>query len=189
VSLNHVAITTKNLQETHQFYSAAVGFTLVRVEVLDTPNGGWMKQAFYDTGDGSMLAVHEFHDETMVDYRTDLSTGLGLPTWANHIAFGDETLDDLEARRHRLLDHGLGCMVIDHDIVVALYAEDPNGIMIEFSTWVDTFIAQDRRLAEALIQEAEPEVSHGEPPIEFFDPAAPRELASAIVQRARSTQQ
>jgi catechol 2,3-dioxygenase-like lactoylglutathione lyase family enzyme len=185
VSLNHIAITTKNLSETHRFYSDAVGFTLVKVDVIDTPTGGWMKHAFYDTGDGSLLAVVEFHDETIVDFRTALSTGLGLPTWANHIAFGDETLDDLEVRRHRLLDHGLGCMVMDHDIAISLYAEDPNGIMIEFSTWVHKLTDEDRVLAEILIHEAEPEVRHGEPPMEFFDPAAPRELASAIVERAR----
>jgi catechol 2,3-dioxygenase-like lactoylglutathione lyase family enzyme len=185
MSLNHVAITTKDLLQTHRFYSEAAGFTLVRVDVLDTPTGGWMKHAFYDTGDGSSLAVIELHDEMLVDFRTDLSTGLGLPTWANHIAFGDETLDDLEARRHRLLDHGLGCVVMDHDNAISLYAEDPNGIMIEFSTWVHRLTAEDRLLAEVLIHESEPEVRHGEPPMEFFDPATPRELASAIVERAR----
>ena len=134
MSIDHVAITTKDLAATHRFYTEAIGFTLVRVEVLDTPTGGWMRHAFYDTGDGTTLAVFDFHDDTMGPFTTALSSGLGLPVWANHLAFGAGDLDALEQRRLRLLDHGVGCVVMDHDSAIALYVDDPNGIMIEFSS-------------------------------------------------------
>src|SRR5260370_40622345 len=133
MSFHHVAITTKDLSATHRFYSEAVGFVLANVAVLDIPCGGWMRHAMYDTGDGSLLAVIEFNDDSMGEYRTDLSTGLGLPSFANHIAFGAHDLDDLDGHRLRLLDHGHGCVVMDHHYAIALYADDPNGIMVEFS--------------------------------------------------------
>jgi catechol 2,3-dioxygenase-like lactoylglutathione lyase family enzyme len=116
VSFHHVAITTKDLSATHRFYSEAVGFVLAKVDVLDNPFGGWMRHAMYDTGDGSLLAVIEFNDDSMGEYRTDLSAGLGLPSFANHIAFAAHDLDDLEQRRLRLLEHGYGCVVMDHDL-------------------------------------------------------------------------
>jgi catechol 2,3-dioxygenase-like lactoylglutathione lyase family enzyme len=186
MSFHHVAITTKDLAATHRFYTEAVGFALAKVDVLDTPGGGWMRHALYDTGDGSLLAVFDLHDDSLGDFRTDLSTGLGLPNWANHIAFGEHDLDGLESRRLRLLDHGHGCVVMDHHEAISLYADDPNGILVEFSTWVRPFFTEEnRRRANDLIHAEAPAVNPGEPPMEFFEPAQPRVLVSSIVEQAR----
>jgi catechol 2,3-dioxygenase-like lactoylglutathione lyase family enzyme len=186
MSFHHVAITTKDLPGTHRFYTEAAGFALAKVDVLDSPVGGWMRHALYDTGDGSVLAVLEFNDDSMGEYRTDLSTGLGLPSFANHIAFGAHDLDELDARRHCLLDHGHGCVVMDHDYTISLYVDDPNGIVIEFSTWVRPMLTEEnRRLALDLIHAASPAVNTGEPPMEFYDPTQPHALTSAIVENAR----
>ena len=106
MSFHHLAITTKDMVATHRFYTETVGFTLAKVDVLDLPGGGWARHAFYDTGDRSLLAVLEPHDESLGEFRTDLSTGLGLPSWANHVAFGVADFDALEQLRHRLLEHG-----------------------------------------------------------------------------------
>ena len=186
MSFHHVAITTKDLSATHRFYTEAVGFVLAKVDVLDNPFGGWMRHALYDTGDGSLLAVLEFNDDSMGEYRTDLSTGLGLPSFANHIAFGAHDLDELEQRRLRLLEHGHGCVVMDHDYTISLYVDDPNGIVIEFSTWVRPMLTEEnRRLAQDLIHAKTPAVNVGEPVMEFFDPTQPRQIASSIVAKAR----
>jgi catechol 2,3-dioxygenase-like lactoylglutathione lyase family enzyme len=186
MSFHHVAITTKDLPTTHRFYTEAAGFALAKVDVLDSPVGGWLRHALYDTGDGSVLAVIEFNDDTMGEYRTDLSTGLGLPSFANHIAFGAHDLDELEARRLCLLDHGHGCVVMDHDYTISLYVDDPNGIVIEFSTCVRPMLTdENRRLAQDLIHAKTPAVNIGEPVMEFFDPTQPRQIASSIVAKAR----
>jgi catechol 2,3-dioxygenase-like lactoylglutathione lyase family enzyme len=186
MSFHHVAITTKDLPGTHRFYTEAAGFALAKVDVLDSPVGGWMRHALYDTGDGSVLAVLEFNDDSMGEYRTDLSTGLGLPSFANHIAFGAHDLDELDARRLCLLDHGHGCVVMDHDYTISLYVDDPNGIVIEFSTWVRPILTEEnRRLAQDLIHAKTPAVNVGEPVMEFFDPTQPRQIASSIVAKAR----
>jgi len=186
MSFHHLAITTKDLPGTHRFYTEAAGFALAKVDVLDSPVGGWMRHALYDTGDGSVLAVLEFNDDSMGEYRTDLSTGLGLPSFANHIAFGAHDLDELDARRLCLLDHGHGCVVMDHDYTISLYVDDPNGIVIEFSTWVRPMLTEEnRRLAQDLIHAKTPAVNVGEPVMEFFDPTQPRQIASSIVAKAR----
>jgi len=186
MSFHHLAITTKDLPGTHRFYTEAAGFALAKVDVLDSPVGGWMRHALYDTGDGSVLAVLEFNDDSMGEYRTDLSTGLGLPSFANHIAFGAHDLDELDARRLCLLDHGHGCVVMDHDYTISLYVNDPNGIVIEFSTWVRPMLTEEnRRLAQDLIHAKTPAVNVGEPVMEFFDPTQPRQIASSIVAKAR----
>jgi catechol 2,3-dioxygenase-like lactoylglutathione lyase family enzyme len=188
MSFHHVAITTKDLSATHRFYTEAAGFALAKVDVLDSPVGGWMRHALYDTGDGSVLAVLEFNDHTMGEYRTDLSTGLGLPSFANHIAFGAHDFDELEARRLCLLDHGHGCVVMDHDYTISLYVDDPNGIVIEFSTGVRPMLTdENRRLAQDLIHAETPAVNIGEPIMEFFDPTQPRQIASNIVTKARES--
>jgi catechol 2,3-dioxygenase-like lactoylglutathione lyase family enzyme len=186
MSFHHVAITTKDLPGTHRFYTEAAGFALAKVDVLDSPVGGWMRHALYDTGDGSVLAALEFNDDSMGEYRTDLSTGLGLPSFANHIAFGAHDLDELDARRLCLLDHGHGCVVMDHDYTISLYVDDPNGIVIEFSTWVRPMLTEEnRRLAQDLIHAKTPAVNVGEPVMEFFDPTQPRQIPSSIVAKAR----
>ena len=186
MSFHHVAITTKDLSTTHRFYTEAAGFALAKVDVLDSPVGGWMRHALYDTGDGSVLAVLEFNDDKMGEYRTDLSTGLGLPSFANHIAFGAHDLDELETRRLCLLDHGHGCVVMDHDYTISLYVDDPNGIVIEFSTVVRPMLTdENRRLAQDLIHAKTPAITVGEPVMEFFDPTQPRQTASSIVANAR----
>ena len=186
MSFHHLAITTKDLAATHGFYTEAVGFTLAKVDVLETPGGGWARHAFYDTGDQSVLAVLEFHDESLGDFRTDLSTGLGLPNWANHIAFGAADLDALDAHRYRLMAHGHGCVIMDHHEAISLYADDPNGILVEFSTWVRPFFTEEnRRHAADLIHAASPTITIDEPPMEFFDPAPAPVLGSDIIERAR----
>src|SRR3954447_25762910 len=186
MSFNHVAITTKNLLATHCFYTDALGFTLAKVDIVDNPFGGWMRHAMYDTGDGSLLAILEFNDDSMGEYRTDLSTGLGLPSFANHIAFGAHDLDELDARRLCLLDHGHGCVVMDHDYAISLYVDDPNGIVIEFSTWVRPMLTEEnRRRARELLHATTPPVNVGEPVMEFFDPKETREIASCIIAKAR----
>jgi catechol 2,3-dioxygenase-like lactoylglutathione lyase family enzyme len=186
MSFHHVAITTKDLPATHRFYSEAVGFVLAKVDVLDNPFGGWMRHAMYDTGDGSLLAVIEFNDDSMGEYRTDLSTGLGLPSFANHIAFSAHDVDDLERLRRRVLEHGHGCVVMDHDYTISLYIDDPNGIVIEFSTWVRPMLTEEnRRRAQDLIHAETPAVNTGEPTMEFFDPTQPRQIPSGIIAKAR----
>ena len=151
MAFHHVAITTKDLDATHRFYTEAMGFELAKVEAqpTPTPEDGWARHLFYDTGNGEMLAVWDIHDPIFDGYRTEISTGLGLPPWANHIAFDAIDRDDLDAKLKRWRDYGLDCVRIDHGWCISIYADD-------------------RAEALELLRATTPKLNRTEPEIEFF---------------------
>ena len=72
------------------------------------------------------------------EYKTEISTGLGLPPWANHVAFRLDTLDELNAMTQRIHSHGVEqVMQIDHGWCRSIYIADPNGITVEFCVTTD----------------------------------------------------
>ena len=135
---------------THAFYTEAMGFTLDRVDVAPTPEHGWARHVFYDTGNGEMIAFWDIHDDpTIGEFDPSISTGLGLPAWTNHIAFDAPT-----PRRPRARPRTDGSTTaatsyeIDHGWCTSIYTTDPNGIMVEFCC--TTAPATDADRAEAL---------------------------------------
>jgi catechol 2,3-dioxygenase-like lactoylglutathione lyase family enzyme len=176
MSFHHVAIATKDLAATHRFYSEAMGFTLVNVDVIPYLEEGWARHLFYDTGNGEMIAIWDLHNDAAPEYQTAISTGLGLPNFVNHIAFGASDLDDLDARKDRWLAHGHDVVKIDHGWCTSIYTDDPSGIMVEFCVTTRTFTADDHRAALETALAARPPINRAEPPIEFFEasPAAVR---------------
>jgi catechol 2,3-dioxygenase-like lactoylglutathione lyase family enzyme len=168
---HHVAIATQDLDATHRFYSESMGFQLVNVDVIPYLQGGWARHLFYDTGNGEMLAIWDLHHETTADFNPAISTGLGLPNFVNHIAFGALDLDDLDDRKSRWLAHGHDVVRIDHGWCTSIYTDDPNGIMVEFCTTTRVFTPDDHRVALETALAAEPAINRAEPPIEFFEAA------------------
>jgi catechol 2,3-dioxygenase-like lactoylglutathione lyase family enzyme len=167
MAFHHVAITTKDLDATHRFYTEAMGFELVKVEAAPVTESGWARHIFYDTGNGEMLAVWDIHDAAVDGYRTEISTGLGLPPWANHIAFNSPDVDDLKLRLERWIDYGLDCVRIDHGWCTSIYTDDPSGITVEFCTSTREMTANDRAEATALLAAAVPPLGTA-PEVEFF---------------------
>lgn len=164
MGFHHLAIATRDRKATHEFYSGPMGFDLVRVEVAASGKTGRARHLFYDTGDGRLMAFWDIEDESLApDWKTAISTDLGLPIWANHIAFDAADLDDLAARRTRLLSHGVDVVEIDHGWCTSIYAQDPNGIMVEFCTTTRAFTDADRDEAQRLL-EADTAPAPGPPP-------------------------
>jgi catechol 2,3-dioxygenase-like lactoylglutathione lyase family enzyme len=129
---HHVAYACKDVEETTRFYEN-LGFPLVHTEVADMPTGGFMRHIFFDTGDGSCLAFFDVHGVGEKDgWRSDISTGNGLPVWVNHVAF-TATQERQDEARARMDAAGVKpLMEVDHEWCYSLYYLDPNGIMIEF---------------------------------------------------------
>lgn len=149
---HHLAVATRDIRATDVFYSEAMGFDLVKVEVGKTPDGGWAKHFFYDTGDGELMAFWELHDDSIpADFPTGLSRAAGLPEWVNHIAFAAHDLDDLRAHRQRWLDHGYDALEIDHRWCHSIYTVDPGGTLVEFCLTTAAFDAADRERARAAL--------------------------------------
>ncbi|MHB8682503.1 MAG: VOC family protein [Acidimicrobiales bacterium] len=150
---HHVAVATRDLLATHRFYRDAMGFRLVKVVTAPTgsPDGGWAKHLFYDTGGNGMFAVWELHDDAIgTDFPTAISTGLGLPDWVNHIAFDAPSLEALEACTRRWQEHGIDVVELDHEWCRSIYATDPNGILVEFCTTTRAFTDEELSEAELL---------------------------------------
>jgi catechol 2,3-dioxygenase-like lactoylglutathione lyase family enzyme len=166
---HHVAIATRDLEASHRFYTEAMGFELVHVDVIPFLEDGWARHLFYDTGNGELLALWDLHGVDFDGYQTAISTGLGLPNFVNHIAFAAADLDDLDARKDRLVAQGHDVARIDHGWCVSIYADDPSGIMVEFCTTTAAITDEHRRAAQQLLAADAPPVSKDEPRIEFFE--------------------
>jgi catechol 2,3-dioxygenase-like lactoylglutathione lyase family enzyme len=168
VGFHHLAIATRDLEASHRFYAEAMGFELVRVEVIPYGTHGWARHLFYDTGAGEMLALWDIHDERLGEFPTGLSIGLGLPSFVNHVAFAAGDAGALEAQRDRWLAAGHDVVRIDHGWCTSVYADDPGGTTIELCLTTAPVTDDDRRLARERLAEAEPEVDRTQPAVEFY---------------------
>ena len=150
---HHIAIATRDMRATHRFYNEAMGFQLVRAEKAQTGKEAWAKHFFYDTGNGEMMAFWEIHDDDIdPNFPTSISTGLGLPLWSNHIAFSASSVEQLNEARERLCAAGHDVTEIDHHWCRSIYANDPNGIMVEFCVTTREFDEEDHQRALAALE-------------------------------------
>jgi len=177
VTFHHIAIATTDLEASHEFYAEATGFELVNVDVIPFMETGWARHLFYDTGNGGLFALWDLHHEDLPAFDPAISTGLGLPNFVNHIAFGADSLEALDACKDRWVAHGYDVVRVDHGWCTSIYANDPNGIMVEFCCTTRVFDAKDREVAHERRLSAAPEVDRNEPAADFFIPEA--EPASA----------
>jgi len=172
MGFHHVAIAVRDADVSHRFYSEAMGFSLVRTEVITYLETGWARHLFYDTGDGTMLALWDLHHESGPVTKTGISIDLGLPHFVNHLAFGATDLADLDARRHRLLAHGYDVARIDHGWCTSIYTADPNDIMVEFCCTTRVFDTHDHAEAAALLAAEQPPIGPGALSHDYFEAAA-----------------
>jgi catechol 2,3-dioxygenase-like lactoylglutathione lyase family enzyme len=175
--LHHVAFGTRDVEATYDFYARRLGLSLVHTE-NHRVGKGWMRHFFFDMGNDECLGFFEFGDVGEREgYRTDVSTGLGLPVWVNHVAFNVDGLDALEAMKKRCEDQGVELLMeTDHGWCRSIYMVDPNGIMVEFTTTTK---------AEAFGQSEEEALRLLRQPPETFTEADRKDQSNAVkVNRA-----
>ena len=78
MGFHHVAIAVRDAEASHRFYTEAMGFTLVRTEVIEYLQTGWARHLFYETGDGTMLALWDLHHDSGPVTKTGISIDLGF---------------------------------------------------------------------------------------------------------------
>ena len=164
MGIHHIALTTKDVKANHEFYTGAMGFRLIKVEVARAGEQGFAKHLFYDTGGGGMIAFWDMHDpELGDDWSPAIASGLGLPGWTNHLAFDAENDADLQRRLERWLEHGHNCWEIDHGWCKSIYVMDPNDIMVEFCVTTRELTSKDAGEALALLQQESPDLTTAPP--------------------------
>ena len=128
---HHVAFACRDPEATRHFYEDLLGFALTHTE-LEGDDKARMKHLFFDVGDGSSMAFFYLEGPGFPSaYPTDISTGMGLPVWVNHVAFKADA-DRKQQVLATLSDAGIEpLMAVDHDWCQSLYYLDPNGIMVE----------------------------------------------------------
>ncbi len=172
MGVSHIAIAVRDIQATHRFYTEAMGFELVKTEIVPR-EGGFARHVFYSTGSATdqLMAFWDLsNDPTAGDFTTDICRDLGLEVLTNHLAFSADDLDDLAARKQRWLDLGLTVLEIDHGWIASIYTEDPDGIAVEFATLTKPLSPEHAALALELLNAENPPPSEHEPVIEFHVP-------------------
>ena len=129
--LHHNAYPVENHEATRHFYEDIIGLPLVaawaeRAELYDKERE--FMHTFYALADGSALAFFQMatkEDQEEVG-RAVRATGL------DHIALAvdAQTQDEI---KQRLESNGYRVRKVDHGYVVSIYAEDPDGLNIEFT--------------------------------------------------------
>jgi len=165
MGVSHIALAVKDIQATHRFYTEAMGFDLVKVEVVPQ-KGGFARHVFYSTGSATDQLI-PFWDLANVpgseELRTDICRDLGLDAMTNHIAFQADDLADIERRKQRWLDHGRDVLEIDHHWIHSIYTEDPDGITVEFAVLTRDLTAEDAREAQELLHAEKPTKTAAKP--------------------------
>lgn len=150
---HHLALAARDMKAVHAFYEGVMGMELVKVEVAETPGGGWAKHFFYRMEDDSkFIAFWELHDVPGQEkMQTNLSKAAGVPDFVNHIAFDVKDAADLERRKNQWVESGHDVMEIDHGWCHSIYTKDPNDNLVEFCITTGSFTKEDRAFAlEAL---------------------------------------
>ena len=167
---NHVALATTDIEATHRFYTEVMGFRLAKVVAAPTPRRtGWSRHVFYDCGGGEMIAFWDIHDPKVPVTSTDISRGLGLPGWVNHLAWDATDEDTYRGHLERWRSHGITVAEVDHGFCRSIYAEDPNGITVEFCLMVRQLGPEDEAEAHRLLAADRPELE-ALPDVVFHEP-------------------
>lgn len=186
MGVNHIALAVKDIEKTHRFYTEAMGFDLVKVEVVPQRRGGFARHVFYSTGSSrdQLMAFWDLANVPgMENPKTDICRDLGLDPLTNHLAFSAADVDDLDRRKERWLDAGHDVLEIDHHWIKSIYTEDPDGITVEFAVLTKDFTEADAREAERLLHAEKPVINAPEPIVSFHK-AADRAADRAAERKA-----
>lgn len=155
--VNHLALVCSDRARTIDFYQNVLGMPLVGD--LELP-GGAGHHFFFDIGKGDLLAFFEFPNAPKAAPgiasprrnigvsrdRMDIITAHGS---MNHVAF-DVPAEKIDEYRERLTAKGIESTIINHDrspsqrsetvnettIIRSIYFMDPDGIVLEFASWL-----------------------------------------------------
>ena len=145
--VHHVGLATLDIDTTIDFYTKKLGWSLAWCDIIEPPDGGRIRHAFLDTGDGTLVAFMcpERVPGIPAEFKTDINSAQNLPPAFYHFAFDCNSVEDLERKREELMGHGIDVTpVVDHEWCRSIYFNDPNGLLLEYCTTVREFNDDDK---------------------------------------------
>ena len=87
--IHHIGVATHDMDRTLDFYEDVLGFPAVVCETIEPETGGAIRHAFFDVGEGELIAFMEANDIEGVapDFDTGINRGLGTGSGMYHFAF------------------------------------------------------------------------------------------------------
>lgn len=149
--VHHTAFRCRDAAETRHFYQEILGLPLAAALAFDKEPGTnaplKYMHLFFELGDGNYVAFFDLPESATAE-KFKKKSGFNL-----HIAFSVDNLDDLNAFKDRLEEHGIECYgPLDHHFVQSIYCYDPNGIQVEVTCRVaahDSVMAAEAAKADA----------------------------------------
>jgi catechol 2,3-dioxygenase-like lactoylglutathione lyase family enzyme len=131
--INHLALVTNDMDATVRFYAGVLGARLVA-----TIGNHSFRHYFFRIGDRNTVAFFEYQGHPVPAF----SKPAGIPdpraAQFDHVSFDlpdEEAVLDL---RRRLKAAGSEVTdVVDHGFIKSIYFNDPNGIALEASWWLE----------------------------------------------------
>ena len=133
--MHHIGLATHDMERTIAFYEDVLGFPAVVCEMIEMPEGGVVRHAFFDAGGGELVAFMELNDVKGVaaDFDAGINRGLGSGSGVYHFAFKVESPSDLAKKRDELEAKGVAVRgIVDHGWCQSIYFRDPNFLQLEF---------------------------------------------------------
>ncbi len=133
--IHHIGLATHDMESTLDFYENTLGFPAVVCETIELPAGGSIRHAFFDVGEGELIAFMEANDIPGIasDFDTGINRGLGTGDGMYHFAFKVADPIELEKKREELISKGLAVRgIVDHGWCQSIYFHDPNFVQLEY---------------------------------------------------------
>ena len=146
---SHVGLSTLDLDRTRDFYERVLGFRAVRCDTMEVKEGGRVRHAFFDAGNGQLLAFMEPRGVAGIpaEYDAGINRGLGVPEAFYHFAFEVGSVEALEAKRAELIAKGVRVTpIVDHEWMKSIYFKDPNNLSLEYCAYARPLVEDDARM-------------------------------------------
>lgn len=148
----HFAFPCRDAEETRHFYEDILGLPLVNSMVCErVPSTGEEQpyvHFFHELENGSYLAFFDLGGEDMP------APSPNTPEWVQHFAIETASIENVEAMRLRLAEHGVETTpLVDHEFVKSIYFFDPNGLRLEITTRTEEpgFLEESARTARGAL--------------------------------------
>ena len=141
------------MERTLEFYEGVLGFPAVVCEMVQPEAGGAIRHAFFDVGQGELLAFMEANDVPGVaaDFDAGINRGLGISGSMYHFAFRVADPAELAGKQAELESKGVEVRgIVDHGWCQSIYFRDPNFVQLEYCCLTEALGEEHRsgRLAE-----------------------------------------